>query len=334
VTEEDLGALGIHRVPVPVPFPQAGGPANAWLVEDGDGGLLMVDAGLGSPEAEAALADGFRRAGRRPDEVRRLIVTHGHVDHYGGARWVEEQAGHAVPALVHPADLPKVAEDGPRWAELAPLYGAHLARLGAPEEALQAAGREAERGFSLARRIREARPALPGERLRTRHLDLELLHMPGHTPGLLCLHDRAHRLLFSSDHLLERISPNPLIELGPDGRDGHFRPLVEYLASVERTAALEVDLVLPGHGPPFGGHREVAASLRSFYARRQERLLGQLRGGPRTAWELVRALFRDPRPGDVFLAISEVVAHLEVLEARGTLAREERDGVRWYRRVG
>ncbi|HVO17889.1 MAG TPA: MBL fold metallo-hydrolase [Anaeromyxobacter sp.] len=330
MTEADLLALGIHRVPVPLPFPQAGGPVNVYLVEDEGGGIVLVDSGLGSPEAEAVLLDGLGRAGRSPEEVRRILVTHGHVDHYGGARGLEELAGHAVPALVHAADLPKVAETGPRWTALAAHYGAHLARLGVPEAALAVAGREAERGFSLARRIREVRPTLPGERLRTRHLDLEVLHMPGHTPGLLCLYDRAHRLLFSSDHLLERVSPNPLIELGPDGRDGYFRPLVEYLQSMERTRALEVELVLPGHGPPFTGHRAVADSLHSFYARRQERLLGQLRRGPRTPWELVRALFREPRPGDVFLAISEVAANLELMEERGVVAREERDGVRRY----
>jgi glyoxylase-like metal-dependent hydrolase (beta-lactamase superfamily II) len=334
VTEADLGALGVHRIPVPIPFPQAGGPVNVYLVEDADGGLLLVDSGLGSPEAEAALAEGFRRVGRRLEEVRRVLVTHGHVDHYGGARWVEEQSGHPVPALVHPADAAKVAEDGWRWRDIAPLYGAHLALLGVPPQALAAAGAEGERGFALARRIREVQPAREGDHLRTRHLDLEVLHMPGHTPGLVCLYDRTHRLLFSSDHLLERISPNPLIELGPDGRDGFFLPLVEYLASVERTRALELDLVLPGHGPAFSGHREVADSLRSFYARRQERLLGYLRAGPRTPHALALSLFRELRPGDVFLALSEVAANLEVLERSGAVEREERDGVRWYRRVG
>ena len=53
--------------------------------------------------------------------------------------------------------------------------------------------------------------------------------MPGHTPGLLCLYDRARRLLFSDDHLLEKVSPNPLIELGPNGEEGCFRPLLAYL---------------------------------------------------------------------------------------------------------
>ncbi len=57
MSEEALAALGIHRIPVPVPFPQAGGPVNVYAFELAGGGLLLFDSGLGTPEAQAALAD-------------------------------------------------------------------------------------------------------------------------------------------------------------------------------------------------------------------------------------------------------------------------------------
>jgi glyoxylase-like metal-dependent hydrolase (beta-lactamase superfamily II) len=328
----DLAALGIHRIPVPIPFPQAGGPVNAYAVEDEDGGLLLVDSGYGSEEATAALAEGLRPLGRRFDEVRRILVTHGHVDHYGGVRFVEEQGGRSLPVFGHPADAAKMAEGGWRWKDVAPRYAAHLTRLGAPPEALATIAAEGERGFR-ARRVREVLPVEEGARLRTRHLELEVLSMPGHTPGMVCLLDRRNGILFSSDHLLERISPNPLIELGPDGSDGFFRPLVAYMESLARTRELEVGLVLPGHGPPFAGHRQVIDTLRTFYARRQERFLAVLDAGPRSPFEIAGALFKQLRPGDSFLVVSEVVANLEVLEERGAVAREERAGVRRYRRL-
>jgi glyoxylase-like metal-dependent hydrolase (beta-lactamase superfamily II) len=332
VTEADLPALGIHPIAIPIPFPQAGGPANVYAVEDEGGGLLLVDAGYGSEEATAALEQGLRAIGRGLDEVRRIVVTHGHVDHYGGARFVEERSGHDVPVFAHPADLAKITEGGPRWHELSPRYGAHLARLGVPPELLRAIAAEGERGFG-ARRVREARPLEPGARLRTRHLELEVLHCPGHTPGLVCLHDAAHRLLFSTDHLLEHVSPNPLMELGPEGRDGHFFPLRAYLESARRVRGLELDLVLPGHGPPFTGHRRVIDALLGFYGRRQERFLLLLGDAALTPHALATRLFRQVRPRDAFLIFSEVMANLEVLEAQGAVAREERDGVRTYRRV-
>jgi glyoxylase-like metal-dependent hydrolase (beta-lactamase superfamily II) len=332
LSSPDLAALGIHRISIPIPFPQAGGPVNAYAVEEEDGGLLLVDAGYGSEEATGALAEGFHSLGRSLDEVRRIVVTHGHVDHYGGARFVEDQGSGSLPVFGHPADISKMSEAGWRWKDIAPRYAAHMVRLGAPPEALAAIAADGERGFR-ARRIRRVQPIDEGARIRTRHLDLEILHMPGHTPGLICLLDRKHRVLFSNDHLLERISPNPLIELGPDGSDGFFRPLVAYLESLARTRELEVDVVLPGHGPPFGGHREVIATLQEFYARRQERFLAALEQGPRSPFEIASALFKLLRPGDTFLVLSEVVANLEVLEVRGAVVREERDGVRRYRQA-
>ncbi len=331
MTEADLADLGVFRIPVPVPFVAAGGPVNAYLVEQAGGGFLLWDAGLGSPEAEAALAAGFERLGRRFEEVTRIVVSHGHVDHYGGARTVQEKHGGALPVFAHPADTDKIAEEGWRWRDRMPLYGAYLLKLGVPAAELAAIGKDGERGFRLARRIPGVRPIGEGEVLRTRHLELRVLHMPGHTPGLLCLHDAAHRLFFSDDHLLERISPNPLIDLGPNGEEGVFKPLVAYLASVARMRALELDLVLPGHGPPFSGHREVIDRLVAFYARRQERIREVLAPGPMTCAEVARALFPSARPGDAFLVLSETIANLEAMEERGEVARDAVDGVYRFR---
>jgi glyoxylase-like metal-dependent hydrolase (beta-lactamase superfamily II) len=331
MTEADLADLGIHRIAIPIPFPAAGGPVNVYLLEEEDGGLLLFDSGLGSKEATAALEAGFVRLGRRFEDVRRIVVSHGHVDHYGGARFVLERRGSEAPVFAHPADAPKIAEDGWRWRDRQPLFGAYLARLGVPADVLAATAREGERGFGLARRLREVRPLLEGETLRTRHLALRVLHMPGHTPGLLCLHDEAHRLFLSDDHLLEKISPNPLIELGPAGEEGWFRPLLAYLESARRTRDLDLDLVLPGHGPPFSGHRAVIDRLLGFYAKRQERIRALLDDGPTTAWDVSRALFPRARPPEAFLTMSETVANLEVLEARGEAARDLVDGVYRFR---
>jgi glyoxylase-like metal-dependent hydrolase (beta-lactamase superfamily II) len=324
VTEEGLHRLGIWRIPVPVPFPQAGGPVNVYLLEEEDGGLCLFDTGLATPEAQAALEEGFRRLGRHWGEIRRIVVSHGHVDHYGNAQAIADRAGGAVPIHAHAADIGKIAESGQRWRDRMPQYGAHLLRLGVPAEVLGLLSRVGESQL-LARRVREVRALGEGERLRFRHLEAEVLHMPGHTPGLLCLWDRAHGILLADDHLLEKVSPNPLIELGPGGEDGFFLPLVAYLASIARVRELPVKLVLPGHGPPFGDHRRVIDDLLGFYRKRQERIAAMLAGGARTAWEVARGLFPRALPGDAFLTMSETIANLEVMEGRGEILRE-RDG--------
>lgn len=327
MTEADLRDLGVHRIPIPIPFPQAGGPVNVYVVEEPGGGFFLFDSGLGSAEAQAALDAGLARLGKRFSDASRIVVSHGHVDHYGAARFVQERHGGDLPVYAHPLDAPKMVEGGWRWRDEAPRYGAYLARLGVPAEVLQAVARGSGAGFELARHVREARPIGEGEVLRGRAVRFEVLHMPGHTPGLLCLWDAEHRLFVSDDHLLEKISPNPLIELGPNGEEGFFRPLLAYLGSIGRMHQLDVDLVLPGHGPGFTGHRKVIDSLVGFYGKRQAKIRDALAKGPRTGWEVTVALFPWAKPKDAFLTISETVANLEVLEARGEVARDD-DGAR------
>ncbi len=325
MTEADLADLGVHRIPVPIPFPQAGGPVNVYLVEEAGGGFLMWDAGLGTHEAQAALEDGFRRLGRRFDEVRRIYVSHGHVDHAGAARFVQQRHGGELPVHGHPADAAKYAASGSTWREHEPVYSAFLAKLGVPPEGVERSRKEGDR-YIISGRVAEARPLADGDVVRTRHLELRVLHAPGHTPGLVCLHAAAHRLLFSADHLLEKVSPNPLIELGPNGEEGWFRPLVAYLASLERVRVLELDLVLPGHGSPFSDHRAVIDRLVAFYGKRQERIRALLDAGPRTPWEIARELFPKAGPAETFLVISETLANLEVMEDRGAVRRSVVDG--------
>jgi glyoxylase-like metal-dependent hydrolase (beta-lactamase superfamily II) len=325
MTEGELAELGVHRIPVPIPFPQAGGPVNVYVVEEAGGGLLLFDSGLGTEVAHAAIEAGFARVGRRLEEITRIVVSHGHVDHYGGARFIQARHGGELPVFGHPADEPKMSERGPRWQDLQPHYAAHLARLGVPAAEIEAMHREGAKTFGFAPRVPEVRPIDEGEVLRTKHLALRVLHMPGHTPGLLCLHDAEERILLSDDHLMQRISPNPLIELGPDGEEGHFRPLLAYLASIARVRALDLEAVLPGHGAPFSGHREIIDALLGFFAKRQARIEGALARGPATAHEISRAIFPNAPPGQGFLVISETIAHAEVLESRGRIVRS-RDG--------
>jgi glyoxylase-like metal-dependent hydrolase (beta-lactamase superfamily II) len=330
MTEADLAALGITRIPVPVPFPQAGGPVNVYAIED-EGGVALYDSGLGSPEGEAALAKGFADAGWRFEDVTRIVLSHGHVDHFGAARTVLEGAGRAVPVFAHPDDIPKMAESGWRWRDRLPQYAAFFLKLGVPADDIVAMGREASTGFRLARRIPEIRPLAEGDVLRFARLSAEVLHMPGHTPGMVCLHDAEHRLLFAADHLLEKVSPNPLIELGADGEDGVFRPLVAYVDSISRVRDLDLELVLPGHGPPFSRHREVIDGLLGFYRKRQGKILEALAAAPLTGYEIARALFPSVRVKDLFLVVSETVANVEVLQARGEVTRSEEGDLYRYR---
>jgi glyoxylase-like metal-dependent hydrolase (beta-lactamase superfamily II) len=319
-----LARLGVQRVPVPVPFIEAGGPANVYVIEEAGGGLALFDTGIGTRDGETALLAGFAALGRSLSEVRRIFVSHGHIDHYGYAKAAQEVSG--APVFAHPRDHDKLT-----WKEREPArrerYAAYLARLGAPRDLLDDVAQHFEKLATMARPLEQVEPLLPGTRLRFARFTAEALHLPGHTPGLVCLWDEEHRVLFSDDHLLEMISPNPMIDL-EGGEEPRHRALAEYLRSAALARALPAELVAPGHGAPFSGHVTLIDTLLGFYARRQDKIVALLgEHGKLAPAQLAPLVFPRAKRSQLFLVLSEVMGNLEVLEDQGRISRSQRDGV-------
>jgi glyoxylase-like metal-dependent hydrolase (beta-lactamase superfamily II) len=86
-------AEGIHRV--------EDAYVNWYLVED-DGGLTIVDAGV--PPSWSSLTEALAAIGRRPAEVKALVLTHAHFDHIGFAERARRKLG--IPVYVHENDVP------------------------------------------------------------------------------------------------------------------------------------------------------------------------------------------------------------------------------------
>jgi glyoxylase-like metal-dependent hydrolase (beta-lactamase superfamily II) len=322
--EYEFGDLGIFRIPIPIPFIEAGGPVNVYAIEE-ERGLLLFDAGLGTTLSQSALAEGLARIGHRFEDINRIILSHGHIDHFGAAAWILEQIGRTIPVHIHSADANKVLDSGMDWPALLSHNDAFFSMLGIPQPVLRdTIGILDRNAGSLGRRLPAVTPISQGDKFPCRHVSLEVQHMPGHTAGLCCLHEREHRLLFSGDHLLEHVSPNPLIELRPDGQQTSYKPLVTYFESLNRVRTLPIDLVLPGHARPFGAHIDVIDSLSAFYRRRQTKVLDALKLRAMTAYEVMEELFpSNSKSGFEFLlTISEALGNLELLENRGEIRRE------------
>ncbi|MEU9984711.1 MBL fold metallo-hydrolase [Streptomyces sp. NPDC050856] len=116
--------------------------ALALLTEDG---IVLIDALTSPQEAENVLVAGLRRLGADPGRIRYVVVTHGHQDHFGGARYLVERFGARV--LMAPADWDLVARTRPEHAP----------------------GRDLD--------IRD------GQLLTLGGTTVQLHHTPGHTPG-------------------------------------------------------------------------------------------------------------------------------------------------------
>jgi glyoxylase-like metal-dependent hydrolase (beta-lactamase superfamily II) len=308
---ELLAALGVRRISVPIPFVEAGGPVNIYVIEERGGGVALFDAGLGTREGRDAIEAGFAAAGLSLGDVRRIFISHGHIDHYGYARAIQEASG--APVFAHPRDHDKLTGRD-RTAERLERYRDYVLKLGAPQELLEHVRTHWFDQQRMARPIEDVQPLQPDSILHFAKFDAQVLHLPGHTPGLICLWAAGARVLFSDDHLLERVSPNPLLDLEGNKAPQH-RALLEYLQSIRRVRELPAQQVLPGHADPFTGHAEIIDRLLGFYELRQKKPA-----------DLALQLFPRAKSHQLYLTLSETFGNLEVLEAQGKIHRVEAQG--------
>lgn len=314
---------GIHRIELPLPFELES--VNVHLVKLADG-YLLIDCGMDTPAAMAALEQGLSRLGIAWQAIRKILLTHMHPDHMGLATKILERSGAEL--LMHEAEarhLSLVNRSGRRLPWLREAF----ANAGVPEE-VQAS---IDSHFAAIRgNFHDLTPdhLLHGaERIDTALGAFEVLWTPGHSPGHVCLYHAEKKLLFSGDLILERITPN--VAWFPE-RD----TLAEFLASLERLSDYSVDLILPSHDQPFRGHREWIAQTRQHHHERCDEINGVLAYSPNTAYALVGKLWtRKLSPINHHFAIFEVLAHLEYMQRQGLVRGRRKNGaVVWARHPG
>jgi len=319
---------GLWSVPVPIPI----NPLRyvlVYVLELERGGVALVDAGWDTDEAWQALTDGLGVLGAGMEDVRAVVVTHIHPDHYGLAGRVREASGAWVG--LHPADAALLQEryvDVDRLVaamrELLELSGVPAATL--PD--LSDASLQVRAFVSMARPdvlLEDGEPPeLPGWDFRT-------LWTPGHSPGHVCLYSDERRLLLSGDHVLPRITPNISFH-----SQQVPNPLGDYLDSLARLRTLAPDEVLPAHEYRFGDLPSRLADIEAHHAARLAEIESALATRPgSSAWDLTTELgwsrpWEELPPYLRRAANGETLAHLVLLEGRGRVRRERGVPARFY----
>jgi glyoxylase-like metal-dependent hydrolase (beta-lactamase superfamily II) len=315
-----LAAAGIRRLPLPTPF--SVGRVNCYLIEDEP--LTLVDPGPSSAVALEELEARLGGLGRRLDDVGLVLLTHQHHDHAGQAAAVRERSGATVAALEPLAEL--LGDYERAMAEDDAYQGELMRRHGVPEETW-ATLQEISRAFRrFGRRVAVDRPLAEGEEVRLAGRRLVALARPGHSPTDTLFLDPAAGVALAGDHLIARTSSNPVIHR-QWGEAPRRSALLAYLASLDRTADLDLALVLPGHGDTITDHRGLIAQRHAHHRARAELIAGLLAERPRSAHEIARAIWGDVALRQAFLTLSEVLGHVDLLAAEGRAAEREENGV-------
>ena len=313
---------GLWRLRLPLPWP--GVPhCNAWVIA-ADSGIVLVDTGMHEPGSLSQLERALEQVGKTLDQVKLLVCTHAHSDHWGQAAPIRSRAGcefwlhpnhaHAIEAAEHPESaLARRLEVG--------------RQSGVPEQALR---RYAERfgdiPSGVAEPIQPDRELVAGVEVES-ELGTWVVHeTPGHAPSHVCLFQPERRLLISGDHLLGRISLYYDYGWTPD-------PVGEFLRSLDIAEALDARLCLAGHGRAFvdvGGHIE---GNRRLVSERLHAVKRALVDAARTVIEIVPEVYGEPlTSANAALLLTQTLCYLRHLELAGAVEHvSDGDKERWRR---
>lgn len=313
---------GVYRLRLPLPWP--GVPhCNAWAVKAGDG-VVLFDTGMHEPDSLAHLERALGMVGLALEDVRLLVCTHAHSDHYGQAATIVARAGCEL--WMHPRyeHMTAFAED----------FDAMLARRlevarqsGVPEEVLRRFAEQRKQNWEsgIAGVVLPDRELVPGVVVQTDLGGWTVHETPGHAPSHVCLFQPERRLLISGDHLLGRISLYFDYGHSPD-------PVGEFLHSLDVVESLHARLCLPGHGRTFTDVRAHIDGNRKLVAERLFAVERAIAEEPLTAFEIV------PRVYDAALTqfsapwlLTETLCMLQHLEKLGQAQRIAGEPERWSR---
>jgi glyoxylase-like metal-dependent hydrolase (beta-lactamase superfamily II) len=344
---------GIYQVRLPLPFTPVGeapmgqvvGQINIYLIRGNDG-WLQVDAGWNAPETFEAYKEGMREIGINLEDISEIVITHAHLDHFGLAGRLKGLSGAKL--ALHEQERYFIAPGDKTFEQVAREMKEWLYQNGTPEDDIPGSHRIPKGPMKF------ISPVLPdlvffsgdigvpdiffsgGERINTGPFDFEVVWTPGHSPGHICLYERAKKVLISGDHILADITP----EIGFSPFANNSNPLGNYIDSLKDLRGLAVERVLPSHGDCFTDFQRRIDELILHHEKRKEAILQVLGDRPATAYEIASQLPWMPQKGGVpwieldhlnrRMALMETLAHLKILEQEKKVDKSYRDGREFY----
>jgi glyoxylase-like metal-dependent hydrolase (beta-lactamase superfamily II) len=216
---------------------------RVYVIEGRDG-LTLIDASL--PRCRSIIERQLQPSGFRLDDVKHILITHAHPDHIGSLSELQQATG--AQTYSHRRDAPVIRGEQPYplpSPETVPLIhrliGVGSSTLPTPPPAR--VDHELEGGETLD----SVRPGL------------QVIALPGHTPGQVGYWLPDQRLLFCGDvlmHMLGRLRP-PFLHVTVD--------MAEEKRSIRKVADMDVSILCLGHGDPYIGN---AASIIRDFAQR------------------------------------------------------------------
>jgi glyoxylase-like metal-dependent hydrolase (beta-lactamase superfamily II) len=305
-------AIHIIRCSLPIP-----GTINIYFIKEPVPTLIDV------PAAGDVFLDeldrGLLTAGCSLGDIRRIVVTHPHFDHYGSAREIINRSG---------AEM-WVFQEGAHWIEEGQEeYDRRedqrlslLREWGVPAPDMEAVIRYYREANCFRVGANPSRRLSAGETLRLGEKGFVVIPVPGHTPFCVMFYSAEGRIAFTGDFLpAPPPGSGPLVQWADVSLRG-YKATSAYVSSLEKARVMDLDFALPGHGPVITDASKRIERLLSAIRRRKDEVLEALDKAGKTAFQIAGDVFPATPRESLFRALSDVMGQLEVLEEEGLVAK-------------
>lgn len=314
---------GIHALVLPLTGFGDLLTSNMFVI--GSGPVTLIDTGPKFPGAFESLRSRLHEAGFDFPEVERIIITHGHIDHFGMASQIIQAAGHPVACHLHRDDIWRTLSGYIRKGFWSEESSAFTRMAGMPEAAIVRMERRSAFFKNFCDPLEDVIPLQDGDTFSGDCFRLKAIHTPGHSPGSCCLYEENEKVLFTGDHIIKHITPNPITEIHKSYLSNpSYKSLLEYEKSLHKVEDLDIRYAFSGHGEYIDDLKTLLSRYRGHHEKRKRQVLESTTDRARSIYDLVEELFPDVPENEIFLAVSEVFSHLEVLmeEGRAVLDRQ------------
>ncbi len=311
--------VNIERYEVPIAI-RALKTANIYIM-DGEKPII-IDSGM-SAESVGLVKDGIRKY--RPET---LILTHLHIDHLGGSLTLWNDYG--IPAYINEADLKIIRSVVENEKDYINRYIELFSANGVPQK--------------IKDDLIEMHPVInfhkyyssldfldSFERLKI-DSGMELIHLPGHSPGSSAVYLRDGKIMISGDHVLGKITPN--ISVYGDEDD-----LGLYLASLKKVRDMDISIIYPGHGPPINNPNSRISEIIKHHESRMGNIISAIDGWT-TAYDIARKIpWSKGRTMDtmnfmeVNFAVMETISHLKHMLKEDMIDEKNDNGIIKYNNI-
>ena len=322
---------GVHQIKSPGPG-SGSWSTNVYVIEGGDG-HIVVDSGWDSQESLWALQEGIKTSNLKLRDIRKVVITHIHPDHYGLSSKIKQICGAQV--AIHRIDAGFISLRYKDFADLLQKTEELLRQNGVPQDELP---QLKEASLWMNKYVTPDSPDVmleDGDVISNDSFELEVLWTPGHSPGHICLYEKERKFIITGDHVLYETTPH--VGFNPVSGDN---PLGDYVSSVKKLESLKTHFVLPGHGPVFNALGLRIASILQHHEDRKLAIMKSLRNGMQTAYAIAQQIpwmvnggstaFRDLPVWDRRMAVTETLAHLKLLVEEDRAANVDMDSASLY----